>query len=120
MQNLKLLDVNVKHYILGDVNIDLFGGGVGWNRKYILDGPNEIGKFYKELSPGFRKYTNICSTYGVKQLVHCLTRTTCNTFFFYLGFLSQRFTNYRTAGEGGGLFFNSSLPLPPALQTLRH
>ena len=34
-------------------------------------------------------------------------------FFFYLGFLSRTFTNHRTAGEGGGHFFNSSLPLPP-------
>ena len=46
----------------------------------------------------------------------------CLTFFccFYLGFLSRIFTNHRTAGEGGGHFFNSSLPLPPASQTLRH
>ena len=35
-------------------------------------------------------------------------------FFFYLGFLSRTFTNHRTAGEGGGHFFNSSLPLSPA------
>ena len=28
-------------------------------------------------------------------------------------------SNTRT-GEGGGHFFNSSLPLPPASQTLRH
>ena len=41
-------------------------------------------------------------------------------FFFYLGFLSRTFTNHRTAGEGRGHFFNSSLPLSPALQTLRH
>ena len=26
----------------------------------------------------------------------------------------------RAAGEGGGYFFNSCLPLPPALQTIRH
>ena len=41
-----------------------------------------------------------------------------NTFFFYLGFLSRPFTHHRTAGEGGGHFFNSSLQLPPASQTL--
>ena len=41
-------------------------------------------------------------------------------FFFYLGFLSQPFMKHRTAGEGGGHFFNSSLLLPPASQTLRH
>ena len=41
-------------------------------------------------------------------------------FYFYVGFLSQTFTNHRAAGEGGGHFINSSLPLPPASQTLRH
>ena len=39
---------------------------------------------------------------------------------FYLDFLSRTFTNHRTAGEGGGHLFDSSLPLPPASQTLRH
>ena len=43
-----------------------------------------------------------------------------NYVFFYLGFLSRTFTIHRTAGEGGGYFFKSSLPLPPASQTLRH
>ena len=42
------------------------------------------------------------------------------TFFFYWGFLSQPFTNHRTASEGGGHFFNSSLSLPPASQIFRH
>ena len=42
------------------------------------------------------------------------------SFFFYLGFLSQPFTNQRTAGEGGRYLFNSSLPLLPASQILRH
>ena len=41
-------------------------------------------------------------------------------FFFYLGFLLRTFTNRRNAEEGGGYFFNSSLTLPPASQTLRH
>ena len=41
-------------------------------------------------------------------------------FFFCLGFLSRTFTIHGTAGEGGGYLFNSSLPLPPASQTLRH
>ena len=41
-------------------------------------------------------------------------------FFFYLGFLSRIFTIHGTAGEGGGYLFNSSLPLPPASQALRH
>ena len=42
------------------------------------------------------------------------------TFFFYLDFISRTRTIHRTAGEGGGYFFNSSVPLPPASQTLRH
>ena len=41
-------------------------------------------------------------------------------FFFCLAFLSRPFTNYRTAGKGGGYFFNYSLPLPPASRALRH
>ena len=41
-------------------------------------------------------------------------------FFFYLSFLSRTFTIHRTAGDGGGYLFNSSLPLPPASQALRH
>ena len=39
---------------------------------------------------------------------------------YYLDFLSRSFTIHRTAGKGGGYFFNSSLPLPPASQTPRH
>ena len=43
-----------------------------------------------------------------------------NDFFSIWDFLSRSFTNHRTTGEGGGHFFNSSLPLLPASQTLRH
>ena len=39
---------------------------------------------------------------------------------YYLDFLSRSFTIHRTSGKGGGCFFNSSLPLPPASQTPRH
>ena len=57
------------------------------------------------------------------SLTHSLVLTNhtkaYNRFFFYLGFLSWTFTNHRSAGEGGGHFFISSLPLPPASQTLR-
>ena len=42
------------------------------------------------------------------------------TFFSYLSFPSQTFTNYRTAGEERRHFFNCSLPFLPASQTLRH
>ena len=40
--------------------------------------------------------------------------------FFYLAFLARTFMIHRTAGEGGGYLFNSSVPLPPASQTLTH
>ena len=38
------------------------------------------------------------------------------SFFFYLDFLSRTFTINRTAGEGGGYLFNSSVPFLPASQ----
>ena len=37
--------------------------------------------------------------------------------FFCLCFLSQPFTNHRTAGEVGGHSFNSSLPISPVSHT---
>ena len=59
----------------------------------------------------------------IEQKETCLKingKLTVTFFFFYVGFLSRTFTNHRTAGEGGGCFFNSSLPLPSASHTLRH
>ena len=42
-------------------------------------------------------------------------------FFFSIWvFLSRPFANHKTAGEGGEHFLDSSLPLPPASQALRH
>ena len=42
-------------------------------------------------------------------------------FFFFLSrLISRTFTIHRTSGEGGELFFNFSLPLQPASQTLRY
>ena len=40
--------------------------------------------------------------------------------FFFLSGFSFTTTNHRTAGEAGGHFFNSPLPLPPTSQTRRH
>ena len=57
---------------------------------------------------------------GLKLKVRAFWQLISTFFFFYLGFLSQPFTNHRTAGERGKHFFNSSLPLPAAPQTLRH
>ena len=41
-------------------------------------------------------------------------------FFFYLVFLSQVFLIHKRAGKQGSYLFSSSVPLPPASQTLRH
>ena len=41
-------------------------------------------------------------------------------FFFHMGLLSRTFTIHRTAGEGEGYLFNSTLPLLLVSQTLRH
>ena len=41
-------------------------------------------------------------------------------FIFYLGFLLRTLTIHRTAGEGWGYLFDSSLPLPPTSQTFWH
>ena len=61
------------------------------------------------------------SSYPKLNLVILLNQLLGITFcFFYLGFLSRTFTNHRTAGKGGGHSINSSLPPPPASQTLRH
>ena len=40
--------------------------------------------------------------------------------FFLIEFPKQTFTIHKTAVEGGGYSFNSSLPLPPASQTHTH
>ena len=61
------------------------------------------------ISNTFVPFFNICRLVTFKRLL-----------FFYLGFVLRTFTNHWTAGEGGGHFFNSSLPPPPASQTLRH
>ena len=59
-------------------------------------------------------------TNALKNGETCLEQSYSTSVFFFffslsgLGFLSQPFTNHSTAGEGGGHFFNSSLPLPPA------
>ena len=56
--------------VLEDFNLNLL-----FKVKYILERPNEAGKFYKELLPGNRKFTELCSTY----LVYGPSRATCNT-----------------------------------------
>ena len=60
------------------------------------------------------------SEYSATSTKRNFRDTPNSIFFFYLGFLLRPFMNHRTAREGGGHFFNSSLPLPPASQTLRY
>ena len=43
-----------------------------------------------------------------------------HTTAFFLFEFSRTFTYHRTAGKGEDYFFNSTLPLPPASQALRH
>ena len=58
---------------------------------------------------------------GRNPLKSCVQTVTLYDFaFFYQGFLSQAFTNHRTAGEGDGFFSNSTLSLPPASETLKY
>ena len=53
-------------------------------------------------------------------ILHYTERRNQDFFLFYEDFLSRTLMNHRTAGEGGAHFINSSLPFPPASQTLRH
>ena len=66
-----------------------------------------------------RKYNTIqfflkSLKFGIPMACHVFQEKITWIFFFYSGFLSRPFTNHRTAGEGCGHFFNSSVPLPPA------
>ena len=68
---------------------------------------------YVWLSSIFSHTTNLLLTYWPGIIIIIII-------IFSLGSLSRKFTNHRTAREEGGHFFNSSLPLPPASQALRH
>ena len=62
------------------------------------------------MTPGYCLQCQKYSIEGNRKIFHM-------EFFFYSGFLSWTFMIHRIEGKGGGYFFNSSLPLPPALQT---
>ena len=86
-----------------------------------------LQRLYRENEFSLRNKTDLNIVELSKQLflnidliVLAASRLICNIYFFYLGFVSRTFTNYRTAREGGGHSISSSLPLPPASQTLRH
>ena len=72
---------------------------------------------YVSYSCGIKRYQVLgISTMYMYIIIMWLLRY----YYFYLGFLSRIFTDHRTAVEGGWHFFNSSLSLPPASQTLRY
>ena len=78
-------------------------------------------KFIEEIIIENKDYRNPYSDPEDVNLTTAVGPKKCKRLFFSnLGFLSRTFTNDRTAGEGGGHFFNSALPLPPTSQALRH
>ena len=67
------LELNNRLYIIGDFNINLLFKG-----NCILNKTHEIKNPFKEFSPEIKKYNEFCSIYGIKQLINCPTRITCN------------------------------------------
>ena len=66
------------------------------------------------------KFTKTTWTLFHSQKKSRLIPHTLYLFLFYLDFLSRTITIHGTAGEGGGYFSNSSLPLSTTSQTLSH
>ena len=77
--------------------------------------PSQVAQHHKIFLKDFRNQASQQRCQSHQLVIHSDI-----VFFFLSGFLSRTFTIHRTAGEGGGYLFNSSLPLPPASQTLRH
>ena len=67
------------------------------------------GKLGRNITIFYRQ--ELASLFQVQEKLKACRSSKLN-FFFYRDFLSLPFTNHRTVGEGGGYFFNSSLPLP--------
>ena len=100
--------------LLNLLNLDLLKNFAVFTEKQ-LKACNFIKKETPTLAFSYKYCAFFKSTYLEEHL-----RTAASDFFFYLDFLSQPFTNNRTAGEGGAHVFNSSLPLPPASQIVRY
>ena len=87
-----------------------------------------VSKWFKLDNSESRIVFRISNIYTFKHQPHKIVKHTQIYLGFlsrtyqriYLGFLSRAFTIHRTAWEGGGYLFNSSLQLPPASQTFRH
>ena len=112
----KVISMKVLHHVYGDDSED---------KSYRHKLKQKIQKEFSEILQ-FVQPSNVCAEAVFSKSIFDNTRmpefepqSKIVSFFFYLGFLSRILTNHRTAGEGGGHLFNSSLPLPPASQTLR-
>ena len=88
------------------------------HRKHQID-LQSIGQFHSETNTGVKRFNNIFY-FRRANITLSFKLLELLFFFFYVGFFSQTFTNHRIAGEMEEHFFKSSLPLPPASQTLKH
>ena len=68
------LDLDNEIYVLGEFNINLL-----FREKYVLNKPNEIKKLDKNLLPEIKRYKELWSMCGLRQLIDCPTRITSNT-----------------------------------------
>ena len=83
---------------------------------------NKFSKIYNILTVFvfFRESLDLCLEL-IYVMYHKLTLGRLIFFFFSIWiFVSQTFTNHRTAGEGGEHFFNSSLAVPDFTTTDYH
>ena len=80
--------------------------------------PEDAGVSFSHLSASYTPEGGSEVLMKVALILIGLVSSVGDFSFFYLGFLSRTFRNDRTEGEGEGHFFNSTLALPPASQTL--
>ena len=73
------LDLDYEIYVLGDFNINL-----PFRDKYVLNRSNEIKNHHKNLLPEIKRYKELCSMYGLSQLIDCPARITSSTSGKYL------------------------------------
>ena len=66
-------------FILGDTNIFYIFDTILDNGENILDKYKDMSKRKSKLGAIPKKYAQICSTFGLKQLIKHPTRITCHT-----------------------------------------
>ena len=94
------------------LNDDEFLADTIIHQKRVVEqnGKQECLNGVKHKGKGFFCMYQVTENNGhVKRLIKLAMKPSLNHFFFYLGFPSRTLTNHRTAGEGGGHFFNSLL-----------